>query len=90
MYVNSKRRLEKNTGLILDAEGHLTNKDEEKVEALNDFVSVFNSTDRSWAAQSSELEDHVWGSSDIPPVLTEIVRDQLYQLNIPWDQVHGT
>lgn len=66
MHVNSKRSLEKNTGLLLDADGHLTNKDKEKVEALNAFfVLVLNSTNGSWAAQSSDLEDHAWGSSDL-------------------------
>ncbi|KAK4830472.1 hypothetical protein QYF61_011196 [Mycteria americana] len=44
---------------------------------------VFKNTDRPWAAQSSESEDHECGNSDFPFVDTEIVRDQLYQLNVP-------
>ncbi|KAK4827622.1 hypothetical protein QYF61_019832 [Mycteria americana] len=35
-----------------------------------------------WIAQSSELEDHDCGNSDFPFVDTEIVGDQLYQLNV--------
>ncbi|KAK4806195.1 hypothetical protein QYF61_001118 [Mycteria americana] len=58
-------------------------KDEEKVEAFSAFfASVFNNTDRPWAAQSPELEDHECGNSAFPFVDTEIVRDQLYQLNV--------
>ncbi|GAB0209474.1 mitochondrial enolase superfamily member 1 [Grus japonensis] len=83
MYVNSKRRSRENIGLILDEDGHLTNRDEEKVEAFNTFfASVFNNTDRPWAAWSYELEDHERGNSDFPFVDTEIVRDQLYQPNV--------
>lgn len=53
----------KNIGLILDENGHLTSKDEEKAVAFNDiFASDFNINDRSWGAQSSELEDCNWGS----------------------------
>ncbi|GAB0209165.1 mitochondrial enolase superfamily member 1 [Grus japonensis] len=83
-YVNSKRRSKENIGLILVEDGHLTNRDEEKAETFNDFffASVFNNTDRHQAARSSESEDHDSGSSDFPFVDTEIVRDQLYQLNV--------
>ena len=82
-YVNSKRRSKENIGPILVEDGHLTNRDEEKVEAFNAFfASVFNNNDRPWAAQSPELEDHECGNSDFPFVDTEIVRDQLYQPNV--------
>ncbi|GAB0189105.1 mitochondrial enolase superfamily member 1 [Grus japonensis] len=82
-YINSKRRSKKNIGPILFEDGHLTNRDEEKAEAFNAFfASVFNNTDRPWAARSSESEDHSCGSSEFPFVDTEIVRDQLYQLNV--------
>lgn len=37
------------------------------------FFPLFNSNDRSWIAQSLELEDHAWGSSDFPSVVSEIV-----------------
>ncbi|GAB0176274.1 mitochondrial enolase superfamily member 1 [Grus japonensis] len=77
-YVNSKRRSKENIGPILVEDGHPTNKDEEKAEPFNVvFASVFNNTDRPWAAQSPESEDH-----DFPFVDTEIVRNQLYQLNV--------
>ncbi|KAK4825967.1 hypothetical protein QYF61_003536 [Mycteria americana] len=36
----------------------------------------------TWAVQSPESEDHECGNSDFPFVDTEIVRDQLYQLNV--------
>lgn len=29
-----------------------------------------------------ELEDHDWGSSDFPSIVTEIARENLYLLNI--------
>lgn len=59
---------------------------EEAFNAFFFFPSIFNSNDRSWAAQTSELEDHDQGSSNIPSVVTEIVRDHLYQCNI---HIHG-
>ena len=82
-YVNSKRRSKENIGPIPVEDGHLTNRDEEKAEAFNVFfASVFSNTDRSWAAQSPESEGQECGNSDFPFVDTEIVRDQLYQLNV--------
>ncbi|GAB0179901.1 hypothetical protein GRJ2_000455400 [Grus japonensis] len=82
-YVNSKRRSKENIGPILVEVGHLTNRDEEKVEAFNAiFASVFNNTDRSWAAQFPESEDHKCGNSGFPFVDAENVREQLYQLNV--------
>ena len=47
------------------------------------FASVFSINDRPWGASSCELEDHGCRSSDIPFVGTEIVREQLYQLDVP-------
>ncbi|KAK4823199.1 hypothetical protein QYF61_027208 [Mycteria americana] len=82
-YVNSKRRSKENIRLILVEDGDLTNRDEEKAEAFNAvFASVFNTTDTPWAARSPESEDHECGNSDFPFVDAEIVRDQLYQLNV--------
>jgi len=81
-YVNSKRRAKENIGPILVEDGLLTNRDEEKVEAFNVvFASVFNNTDRPWAAQSLELEDHKCVTHEFSFVDTEIVRDHWYQLN---------
>ncbi|KAK4818859.1 LOW QUALITY PROTEIN: hypothetical protein QYF61_020078 [Mycteria americana] len=77
------RRSKENIGPILVEDGHLTNRDEEKAEAFNaSFASVFNNTDRPWAAWSPESEDHGCENSDFPFVDTEMVRDQLYQLNV--------
>ncbi|KAK4830610.1 hypothetical protein QYF61_012053 [Mycteria americana] len=45
-------------------------------------AGVFNGNDRPWAAWSSELEDHNCGNGDFPFVDTEIVSEQLYQLNV--------
>lgn len=42
-YVNSKRRTADNFGLLLDKDGHFTNKGEDKAAMFNDFfASVFN------------------------------------------------
>lgn len=46
------------------------------------LFSVFNSSDRPWAAQFSELEHHDWRSNDFPSMLTRIARKQSHQLNI--------
>jgi len=83
-YANSKRRSKENIGLTLVEDGHLTNRDEEKAEAYSVlfFASVFNNTDRPWANQFPELEDHRCGNSAFSFVDTETVRDQLYQLNV--------
>ncbi len=82
-YVNGKRKSKENIGAILVEDGHLINRDEEKAEAFNAFfASVFNNTDRPWAAWSPESEGHECGNSDFPFVDTEILRDQLYQLDV--------
>lgn len=61
---------------------------EKKVETFSAFfVLLFNNTDKSWPAHSSELEDHNSGSSDFQFADTEIVRDKLYQSINPWDLV---
>lgn len=79
-YVNKKRRPKENIGLILVEDGHLTSRNEEKAEAFN--ASVLKINDRFWAACSSALEDHDCRNSDIPFVGIEIIRDNLYQLNV--------
>lgn len=62
--------------------GHLTNRDKVKVEAFDvSFASVFNNTDKSWAAWPPQPEDHECGNNDFGFVDAEIVRNQLYQLN---------
>lgn len=46
------------------------------------FCSVYNNTDKPWAAQPPESEDHESGSSHFSFVDTEIERDQMHQLNV--------
>lgn len=46
------------------------------------FLVIFNIINRFWAAQSFELEVHYCWSSGFPFVVTKIVRDQFYQLNV--------
>jgi len=94
-YINSKRRSKENIGAIFAEDGHLTDRDEDKQKlSMLFFASVFNDTDRPWAAKSSESEDPDRGGSDFPVVDTEIVRAQMYQLNIhkpTWpDGIHPT
>jgi len=49
---------------ILVEDGHLTNRDEERVEAFNAFfASGFNNTGGPWAAQSPESEHHKRGNT---------------------------
>ena len=69
-------------GLVLVEDGHLTNRDEEVETFHGFFASVFNNIHRPWAAWFSELEGHKCGNKNFPSVETEIVRDQLYQLNV--------
>ena len=58
-YVNNKRRLRENIGLLLAEDGHLTNRDTDKAEMLNAFfVSVFNTDDGLRDPGCPELEDH--------------------------------
>lgn len=71
-----------NLRLLLDEDAHLKTRDEEKAVAFNFFVclffvfsSVFNVSNRSWAAWTSEFEDHHWWSNDFPSLVTEIVRE---------------
>jgi len=45
-------------------------------------LQALSDTDRPWAARSPESEEHTCGNSDFAFVDTEIVRDQLYQLNV--------
>lgn len=52
-YVKSKRRWNVNIGQIFVGSGHLTNRDEGKIKAFNDFsVSVFSNGSRPWAVWS--------------------------------------
>ena len=62
-YVTSKRRSKENIGPIFVEDGHLANRDEEEVEAFSAlFASVFNTTDRPWAALGTESEDRKCGN----------------------------
>lgn len=62
--------------MILEG-GHLTNTDIERGETV--FASIFNNTDRPWVAQFFDLEDPLCQYSSFAD--TEIVRNQLYQLD---------
>ena len=42
-YINSKRTARENLHPLLDAEGNMVTKDQDKAEVLNVFVPVFNS-----------------------------------------------
>ncbi|GAB0181560.1 mitochondrial enolase superfamily member 1 [Grus japonensis] len=75
-YVNSKRRSKENTGPIFVEDSHLANRDEEKVKTFNALpqsllilVDLRLPSPLNWRTTS-------------PFVDTEIVKDQLYQLNI--------
>lgn len=61
-YVNSKRRIRGNIGLLLDEVGNFTNNGVVKAETFNAFfASVFNTNDGPWGPWSPVLEDHDWG-----------------------------
>lgn len=60
-----------------------TSNREKKIEVFNAlFASIFNSNNRSWAAWTSDLEDHHWKKNDFSPVVTRFVREQLNQQNV--------
>ncbi|GAB0207774.1 hypothetical protein GRJ2_003243100 [Grus japonensis] len=66
-YVNSKRRIRDNIGLLLDEVGHLTNRDIDEAEMFNAFfTSVFNTNDGPRDLQSPVLEDRDWGDDKLP------------------------
>lgn len=76
-YINSKEKSKENTLTLVEG-GYLTNTDVERAETV--FASIFNNIDRPWAAQFFDLEDHMCQYS--PSADTEIVRNQLYQLDV--------
>lgn len=61
------------------------------VEALNGgyFASVFIINGRSWATRFSELDDHDWGNSDFPFVVTKTVRDPSPVVLVELFYIHG-
>ncbi|KAJ7415509.1 hypothetical protein BTVI_37854 [Pitangus sulphuratus] len=62
-----------------DKDGHLTNRERDKVEVFNTFfASVFNTDDGPRVSQCSELEDHDCKNDPVNP---EIVQDLLLQLD---------
>lgn len=64
-YVNSKKRYRENIGLVLIEDGHLTDRNRKAAESVKAFfASVFNNTERPWAAWSLESENHECGNSD--------------------------
>lgn len=76
-YVNSKEKSKENTLTFVEG-GCLTNTDVERAETV--FASIFNNIGRPWAAQFFDLEDGMCQYS--PFADTEIVRNQLYQLDV--------
>ncbi|GAB0202528.1 mitochondrial enolase superfamily member 1 [Grus japonensis] len=66
-YVNNKRRTRENIGLLLNKNGHLTNRDIDKAETFNAFfASVFNTDDGLWDPSCLELEDRDCGNNKLP------------------------
>ena len=64
--MNGKRRTKENIGLLLDGEGHLTDKDTGKAETFNAFfASVFNADDGLWDPRCPELEDRDGGNDKL-------------------------
>ncbi|KAM9590852.1 uncharacterized protein ACIBXB_005900 [Morphnus guianensis] len=82
-YINNKKRAKENIHPLLDADGNIATKDEEKAEVLNAFfASVFNSeTSYPQGTQPPELEDRD-GEQNIPPIIQEeTVNDLLRHLD---------
>lgn len=46
------------------------------------ITSVLKNNNWPWCAQTSDLEDHEWGSSDFPSVLTEAVKEHSADVHI--------
>lgn len=80
-YARSKRRTRDNIGLLLHEDGHLTNKNTDKVKTCNViFVSVFSTNDGPWDTWKSQLEDHDYGKEKLP-ANSELVWDLLLHLD---------
>ena len=79
----SKRRIRENLPPLLDAEGNMVTKDEEKPEVLNAyFASVFSSeTGCSLDTQPHELGGGEGKQNEVSTVEEEVVRDLLHHLD---------
>lgn len=64
----SNRKHKNNTGPLQDEDGHLTNRDKDKVELFNAFLAaVFNTDDAPRGFQCPELENHDCKNDPLPP-----------------------
>lgn len=76
---NSKKRSKENTGVIVDAGGHLRSKNEKKAKSFNTFLPQYLivMTDLGLPGTQSS-KDYDWGSCDFPSVVTKMVREHLH------------
>jgi len=66
-YVSSSQGNRDNIGLLLDKDGHLTNRDADKAETFNAFFApVFNTDAGLWDRCSPELEDQGCSNNQLP------------------------
>ena len=89
-YVNSKKKPKENIYPLMDTEGNVATRDEEKAEVLNAFfASIFNSeTSYPQGTLPPELEGKD-GEQNIPPMIQEEIVScyAIWTLTSLWDQM---